>query len=174
MPPLRRHALDRSQSYADMCHDLAYSRLVRVDRPTRPRRGCDVRFGVQLDGLLRSVRLPLDMSPEDVPSGVRDAEGDEDLLERRVQGYLPSDARLPRLLRQVPATPMRKSQDREEAGQEGVPGRETGLQVRGKQLVSRLRERGPQRHSADRCAQFARACAVGSAVASVAATSGKS
>ena len=38
--------------------------------------------------LLRSVRMPVRLRPKDLPSGVRDEEGDEDLLVRRVPGDL--------------------------------------------------------------------------------------
>ena len=66
-----------------------------------------------------------------LPSGVRDQEGDEDLLVRRVPGNLPSDAGVPpRMLRVPAAAPLRTSKMCEEAGQEGVPGRGSRLQVR--------------------------------------------
>ena len=83
----------------------------------------------------RHVRL----CREDLPSGVRDQEGDEDLLVRRVPGNLSSDAGVPpRMLRLPAAAPLRTSKMCEEAGQEGVPGRGSRLQVRRAAPLPRL------------------------------------
>ena len=64
------------------------------------------------------------LSPKDLPTGVRSQEGDEDLLVCRGEGILHFAARVPpRLRRLLPAAaPLWKAEMREEAGQEGVPG----------------------------------------------------
>ena len=98
--------------------------------------------------LLRSVRAPRGLCREDLPGRVRDQEGDEDLLVRRVPGDLSSDARVPpRLLRVPAAAPLRTSKMREEAGQEGVPGRGSRLQVRRAAPLPRLLQRRIDRRS---------------------------
>ena len=49
------------------------------------------------------MRVSCGMCREDLPSGLRDEEGNEDLLARRVPGNLPSDAGMPPRIVRVPA-----------------------------------------------------------------------
>ena len=105
-----------------------------VGKPARNRGG--LRRG---NDLLRSVRAARALCREDLPSGVRDQEGNKNLLVRRVPGNLSSDARVPpRMLRVPAAAPLRTSKMREEVGEEGVPGRGSRLQVRRAAPLPRL------------------------------------
>ena len=92
--------------------------------------------------LLRPMRLPLGLPSEDLLPGVRDEEGNEDLLVRRVQGVLHAAAGMPPLLRPVPAAaPLRQVNVRQEAGQKDVPGGRSRLQVRGAIPLPTMHER---------------------------------
>ena len=80
---------------------------------------------------VRRVWPACGLSSEDLPSGLRGREGDENLLVRRMPGNLSADAGMSSPQRRVSAhAPVRNSQMREEAGREGIPSRGSPVQVR--------------------------------------------